>query len=463
MDRRKAPLPIKTDLLLFNSILTGLDSSDSQTPTEHVSSKVEQLLAATLTDAELAAVALFIVRSDPTQSHKGRSWIETMQPDTRLIKPRIRRMDEDVPEGEYNGLEFIDRRPWLIAAIKAYFPLSEEIRDPESRLAQARERIQQQGGQEVLAEVNELGSICLVRAQDVVTSIDLDGRELRLLKPAPESTKEEILEQVVSLFDADSGQSNRQATFHWYGAEAVYDAVSETGAVCESVAHLSVRVPDRSFLYCYYFGIENVPKEYAATAQLFRQTWEDCQSAAMMGDLSLLERLRGWLPDKGMPDKNDPAYIKQPGKLAIQDVNGGLMGDSLFIERHLVTAVAHNSGEAVDAGDVGYPAAMQRAVSIVRGEAIAFNQTARTLLEILRRKLLKIPIPESIKDDEFRLIAEKLNAYVKEARLYDGTIFGGKWYNISSESLQELHDTASLDDFLWVLVTDRVESTALLQ
>ncbi len=430
---------IRKDALYFSyfarKIIPGLskpetfEEAETQLLTEHIFDQP-------LSKAELSASGALIVRSS-MNSHKVQTLRQMLQIDQKFssVQPSVGRIGEEIDEKNYNALPFMERQSRFIAAVKAYAGRRYKGKNPTERYQEIRDdfaRQQIENPEMQVFVLNELGPLYLYRAQDVITSFDIGQGETRLLKPAPNASRAEIIEQLQKDMGITKEGSPESIVLRMYGSEALYEAVFDTGVVRERMTQWHIAPPSEEFLYCMFYGTANItstssPKLQEMAAR-FNALYQECQQ-----NKELTARLREWHPDTGFANPHA--------------VNGGFIIDSIFVERLLLQKVKmDDDSKEYCQGEQGYDAAVKKGVAIVRGEPIAFNYAYRTLLDIVRRKLNGIPTPEKNKNWKFKEIARELASHT------NSHVFGGNWYDVSPDMGEYEIDTQELGLFILALL-----------
>lgn len=430
-ETRESLFKEKLPLLVMLQKLFGSKSREKLESQEQLSDE--------LTAEELAPLMFLVVRSQPG-SHKFESMMSHWRQNYRVplkkeLVPAAFHEPEEIPEEEYNFLPITEQNPRLIAAIKAHsilghsgfsrsgkaISITEFINKLVSRLGSKLERF----------KINEIGCMAVFRAQDVVTDLVVKGESKRQLKPKSKD-KHKIFDNLCQIFDTDNESRPEEVELVASGAEALHEAISDIGVVCETKSRLKMRNPDRAFLHCLIRGTKDVPDEFQATANQFEAIYRE----ASKNPVTLI-RTRGWTPETGM---------SEPYK-----VNAGFHTDSIFVEKLLVISVIFETTGEIRKGEPGFDQAMEAAIRLIRGEPVSFNRTYRALLQIVCN--LESGFDVGVEPSKtLNSITSELRREIGEQHLHLPRVFGGTWYDISSDQKQVPLDRKSQTEFVAQLI-----------
>lgn len=288
---------------------------------------------------------------------------------------------ETVEEKAFNTLACLEANSQRIAAIKAM--LFDETQSRET--------------------VNPFGCLDIERAHDVITAIGNGKEKEPQFKPAPGTSKEEIVNQLRETLDRFSTQteSGEVVLLTWEATDALYERNNEIGVGVKGTATYWIEKPSDAFLYCMYFGTERilqtdpeeVPKEYRKMARAFTAIAKQGTPYCPAGTEAHAERLRGWTQENGV--------------ISHCDINGGFQGDSLFIEELLGLQI-----NGVDKQDPQFHKQMQQAVDMVMGKAVYFDQAFRALTETIRTVRSRVVLEQTEEEREFQKAMETVQEFL---------------------------------------------------
>lgn len=265
------------------------------------------------------------------------------------------------------------------------------------------------------------GSLEMSYANDVMTSVMLDGKEWKEFKPDKESTKEDIFRYLQLTIGTAHPGDNRQIQALWYSSLSVHEAKTDIQVVRQDVNELVLRRASDEFLNALIYGIYD-PKHPVKdlVAWQFMNLYVKGTAYSNPNSHEKPDRHKknwgGWTPEAGMTLES------------LRKVNAGKKGDSIPFIEFLVESV-----NGIDKGDPRFEVEISDAIKAVRGKPRNLQYVLRRLIETIGENATPAKLDRFKGSPEFIDVANQIRSEQADGKLPAHWNYTGRTVDISGE------------------------------